>query len=221
MGAAGVKRAAPRRRQRRRNVSLKNYAAFFCTGARHRNRRDERLRVWVPGIRKPFGREYLHELAQVHHRDPVAYVLHDLEVVRDEEIGQTEALPQIRHQVQYLAAYREIQRRNRLVRDYEPGHERYRPGDPHPLALAAGELVRVTGGGVRGEADEANELRYPVRTLARVLQLAVHHEGLSYDVAYGHSRIQRGERVLKDYLHLPAQRSQPALGCPRYVAAVE
>ena len=36
------------------------------------------------------GRRDLDDLAEVHHRDPVADVAHDREVVRDEEVGQAE-----------------------------------------------------------------------------------------------------------------------------------
>ena len=65
------------------------------------------------------------------------------EVVRDHQVGQTELLLQLLEQVEDLRLDRHVQRRDRLVGDDEARFERDRAGDADPLALPAGELVRV------------------------------------------------------------------------------
>src|ERR1700730_11627031 len=62
----------------------------------------------------------------------------------------------------------------------------------------------------RPEANEAEHLHHPVRSFLRVTY-AVDKERLPYNVEQGHSRVQGGERILKDHLHLTPKGPQPAL----------
>ena len=58
----------------------------------HQRRRQQRLRVGCCGRLNRSSRVTgLHHLAEVHHRHPVAQVLHDREVVRDEQAGEAHA----------------------------------------------------------------------------------------------------------------------------------
>ena len=85
----------------------------------------------------------LDDAAEIHHRDAVGDVLHDLQVVADEEIGEVQPLLQVEQQVEDLAADRDVERGGRLVEDDDVGRDRDRAGDADALALAAAQLVRI------------------------------------------------------------------------------
>ena len=84
----------------------------------------------------------------------------DREVVRDEEVREIELPLQLLEQVDDLRLDRDIERRDRLVEDHEVRVDRERASDADALALAARELVRVAGGGVRREADDLEQLTH-------------------------------------------------------------
>ena len=99
----------------------------------------------------------LDDLAVVHHRDPVPQVADDGEVVGDEQVRHAGALLDLPEQVQHPRLGRQVQRRDRLVADDQPGVEGERAGDGDPLPLAAGELPRQPVGRRRsaGRPDRA------------------------------------------------------------------
>ena len=75
------------------------------------------------------------------------------------------------------------------------------PGDSHPLALAAAELMRVPGPVVGFEAHRFHEFGDTVLDF-RTLCHFVHQERFADDLADGHSRVERRVGVLKDDLHV-------------------
>ena len=77
-------------------------------------------------------------------RYAVAHVLHDGQVVGDEEVGQAQPLLQVVEQVDDLGLDRDVQGRDRFVADEDGGLGSQRPGHPDALALPPGELVRET-----------------------------------------------------------------------------
>ena len=100
----------------------------------------------------------LDDLAEVHHRDAVAEVLDDGEVVGDEQDREAEPQLEVAQQVEDLRADRHVERRHRFVGDEELRFDGERPGDADALALAAAELVREATGEARVEADEVEHL---------------------------------------------------------------
>src|SRR5207245_1408655 len=118
MGAAWMKAAGGRRRDRVRRLALddRSLARAVLLRVRDRDRGQERLRVGVDrlDIQLLPGR-YLNQLAEVHDRDAVGYVAHDREVVSDEHVAETEAVLEVVEQVDDLRLDRNIQRRDRLV----------------------------------------------------------------------------------------------------------
>ena len=113
-------------------------------------------------------RARLHDLPAVHHADAVGGAGDHAEVVRDQDDGHTEPNLQLAHKLQDLGLNRHVERRGRLVgyEDLRVAGEGY--GDYHPLAHAAGELVRVLPETVLGvrDADELEQLHGPLRRLA-------------------------------------------------------
>jgi hypothetical protein len=55
-----------------------------------------------------FGVGLLHDLAHVHDSNPVRDVLHNTEIMRDEQIREVEFLLQILKEVEDLGLYRDI-----------------------------------------------------------------------------------------------------------------
>ena len=157
------------------------------------------------------GGRRLDDASDVHHRHALADVLDHRQVVRDEEHGEAERVLQLEEQVEDLRLDRHVEGRHRLVGDDEPRVERERARDADPLALAAGERVRVALHVLRPQADQPQQLDHAVGPLLRRAH-AVHQERLADDVEERHPRVERGERVLEDHLHLPAQHAQLVLG---------
>src|SRR4029077_14809295 len=82
------------------------------------------------------------------------------------------------------------------------------------LALPARELVRVAIGEVRVEADQTQQLLHPDVPVSGAADAKV-VQRLLEDVPDRHARVEGGERVLEDHLHLPpdpAQASSAQLG---------
>ena len=83
------------------------------------------------------------DLAEIHHRHPVRDVADHGEVVRHKEIGEAIALLQVSQQIDDLGLDGDIQGRDRLVAHHKRRLHGQGPGNANPLALPAGELVRV------------------------------------------------------------------------------
>ena len=123
---------------------------------------EQRLGVGVDrlGVERLGGRD-LHQLAQVHDRDPVGDVADHAEVVGHEQVGQLELVLQVVEQVHDLRLDRDVERGHRLVQHDHPRLERQSARDADALALAAGELVREPARVLGREARRARAARRP------------------------------------------------------------
>ena len=146
-------------------------------------------------------------MAEVHDRDAVRDLPDDREVVGDEEVGDPELALEVPEQVEDLGLDRDVERRDRLVADDQLRPQRDRPGDPDPLALAAGELVRVAVVVLRVQADPLHQLQDGWPEPARGLDLLDLERGAD-DPANGVARVQGVVRILEDHLRLAADRQQ-------------
>ena len=138
-----------------------------------RGRADDRL-----------GRADLHDLAEVHDRDPVGDDPGQRQVVGDEQVGQAALATQVEHQPQELGPDRDVEHRHRLVGDDDLRVHDQRTGDDDALALAAGQLVRVAEGEV-GWPAAARPIRAPRRPSLRARSRVadpVHDERLGDEV---------------------------------------
>ena len=159
------------------------------------------------------------DLAQIHHGDAAADVLDHGKIVGDEQIGQMLLALQVHHQVDHLRADRDVERGDRLVGDDQLGVERERAGDADALALPAGELMREARHLRGGKPDQLEQLGDALA--ASGLRQPVNLQRLADDVPRRHARIERGERILKDDLHLAPVRPQLALAQMRDVTAAD
>ena len=122
------------------------------------NRGKQLARVVVSGIGKEFrGRAGLDDPALPHHREPVAYLGGDMQIVCDEQHRQVESFLEGFEKIENLRLDGDVESRNGLVGDQHVGFERQRPGDPDPLPLPARELVRAAAGVARIESDKRQQ----------------------------------------------------------------
>ena len=91
------------------------------------------------------------------------------------------------------------------------GSQRQRPGDQHPLPLAAGQLVRVAqeqplGRSQPGRRQRVGHLLLLAAPAGSVVGHPVQPQPLGDRVVDGVPRVQRAGRVLEDHLHPAAER---------------
>src|SRR5690606_26226421 len=142
-GAAGVEVAALWRVRRVGDLTRQSLEGGALVGIWYRHGLHERRGVRVKRApEQVVGGGKLDDLADVHDRDAVAYVLDDAEVVGDEQVREVEAPLQVEQQVEYLSLNRNVERRDSLVGDHQTRLEREGAGYNDPLPLAATERVR-------------------------------------------------------------------------------
>ncbi len=163
----------------------------------------------------------LDDAACLHHGDRVAKPRDGGDVVRDEKQAQAEALPERGEEIEDLELERGIERRDCLIEDQERGFQREGAGDRHPLALPAGELVRIAAEEalIQAHRGERFSRELPSRLLAR--GLALESQTLGDDLGDGHPRIEAGAWVLKDDLQVPPQWPPGRGGQPRELSTLE
>ena len=106
------------------------------------------------------GSRYLLQPAIVHDADPVRHGQGLFLVMRDEQRGGAQPLLQGADLLTQLQPDLGVQRGQRLVEEQDPGLDGQRPGQRHPLLLAAGQLVRVLLA-LGGQADHVEQAGGP------------------------------------------------------------
>ena len=173
-----------------------------------RNRRQQRARVGMARLREQHVlRRYLDDLPEIHHRHAVRHVLHHRQIVRDEQIRQTQPRLQVLQQIDHLRLDRHIERGHRFIAHHQRRLDGKRARDADALALPAGELMRISLRMVRCQPDQSEQLVHP-RTPCHAVADTVHDQRLLQDLAHGHARVQRGKRILEYDLHPTAQTAQ-------------
>ena len=151
------------------------------------------------------GQAFLDHAAVLHHHHAVGDLGHDAEVMGDEQHAGVAPLAQLLDQFQDLRLRGDVERRGRLVRDEQHGIQHERRRDHDPLALAAGELMRIdVDQAVRlGQAHGLHHLEHALAPRSVVL-IGVDGEHLGDLVADTHHRIERRHRLLEDHRHAVA-----------------
>src|SRR5215212_251217 len=101
----------------------------------------------------------------------------------DEQVGELQLLAQLLEQVVDLGLNGNVQSRNGLVADDEVRGRGERSGNPDPLTLAPGELVRVSIPKGRVQANLGHEVSDAAPLLGFVGRHAVNAQGASNDLA--------------------------------------
>ena len=156
---------------------------------------------------------------EIHHRHAGGNVLHNGEIVRDEDVREPQTPLQIAQQIDHLRLDRNVQGRDRFVADDETRLDRERAGDADALTLAAGEFVRITGRVLRRESDQSEQLRHP--GLGPRVCEAVQRQRFAQRLSHGHPWIERRVRVLENDLHEAPLRAQLAMRKGKDIAVLE
>ena len=157
------------------------------------------------------GRTDLAELAEVHHRDAIAHVLHDREVVGDEHHRELVARLHVLEQVEDLRLHRHVERGHRLVADDQLGlgdrsAARWRcAGTGRRRTRAAAAAARSSG-----SRPTVASISSTFSRAGRLVADLPDVEALGDDVADLAPRVERRDRVLEDHLHPRADPAQVA-----------
>ena len=201
-GAARMK-AAPRGRvDRVRRVALQQRGLGAVVGIERRHRGEQRPGIGMGRrVEHRVGRADLGDPTEIHHHHPVGDEAHDIQVVADEDVGQAELGLEVEEQVKHLRLHGLVQRRHGLVEQHQPRLQGERPGDVHPLALAAGDLVRVAAGeAFRLQADAGEKRAGALHRFPAGDAVDLRAEGDR--LLDGHARIERRVAVLEHHLDL-------------------
>ena len=136
------------------------------------------------------GFAQFHDLAQVHHRDAVADMANDSDVVRDEKHRKIELLLKCQQQIEYLGLHGYIERRDRLVGDEKTRLGGQSAGDGNPLTLSPAECMGKSTLVRRSQPDHLQQFAHAVvdgPSLGHLMK----HKRLADDVANVHARVQR------------------------------
>ena len=218
-GAAGHERAAGQfaAQVRRRAGDPREHAARAVQAG---ERAEQPAGVGMGGAAAQLvGRRGLDDLPGVHDHHPVGDLQQQRQVVGDEEDREAQPLLELEDLAQDLALDHDVQPRGGLVHDHDLGLDGQGHRDHHPLAHAAGELVRVAAHTRGRDPDEVEHLDGPGAQLllgcGRVGAQRV--EQLLADPQH---RIERVHRALEDDGDLaPAQRAQLRRGGAQHVEA--
>src|SRR3989449_3333993 len=138
--AAGMEAAAGREGRKIRRLARDTVERLL--DAELRDRVQQRLGIGMPGaVEQATHRLHLHDLAGVHHRDLVAHLGDDPEVVRDEDQRDAGRALEILQQIQVLELDGDVEVGGRLVGDDDPRAPRLGDGADDALAHAAAHLV--------------------------------------------------------------------------------
>ena len=152
------------------------------------------------------GRPDLDDFAQAHHRDPVANLGCDIEVMGDEQHRQPQPRFQCLGQRQHLSLDRDVKRRHRFVGHQHIGVERQRARNADPLPLPAREFMREALRRARVEANQRQQFVGTRKCLCR--RDAMGDRPVGDDPPNAATRIERGEWVLEHHLDMLASDPQ-------------
>ncbi len=203
--AARMEMAARGRRQGGGDLAFEFRHHHLRLGVGHRRGVAQHARIGMQRIVEDRGhRAFLDDPAQIHDGDAAAEMTDHAQVVGDEDEAQLAPLLQPAQQHQDLRLDRDVERRNRLVRDDQLRLQHERAGDADALALAAAELVRIFVGGIAGHADLSKHGAHGRRDLAPGAT-AMHGHRLRQGLADRAARVEGGIGILEHDLHLAAQ----------------
>ena len=142
----------------------------------------------------------LHDLAGVHHVDPVGVAGHDPQVVGDDDDRRPQVAGQLGEQFQDLGLDGHVQGGGRLVGQEQLGVAGEGHGDHHPLAHAARELVGIVvdAGLGLGDAHHLHQLDGAAGGGGAV-HLQVQLQALGDLAADGEDGVEGGHGLLEDH----------------------
>jgi hypothetical protein len=144
---------------------------------------------------------HLHHLSHIHHGNAITDMFDDSKVMGDEKISETQLISQVHQEVQDLCLDRNIQSRDRFIRNDEIRIEGNCPGNADSLTLSTAELVGIAEGILGMEANPLKELGDP-SSLLFALSHSMNFQTFPDNFFNLHPRVKGFIRILKDKLHV-------------------
>ena len=179
----------------------------ILVGAGQRDRAEQPLRIGMAHpVEDVLDRAGLHRLARIHHRDAVAGLQDQAEIVRDEDHRGAELLAEPLDQLDDAGLDGHVERRGRLVEQEQRRLRQQRHGDDDALLLAAGKLVRIGAHHALRIGQPHRASPFPARACRppRLRHLLVDQRHFHQLLADLHRRVQAGHRLLVDHGDLVA-----------------
>ena len=136
----------------------------------------------------------------------VGYLLHNSQVVGDEQEGQPAAGLQFLQEFQQLRLYGYIKGTDRFIADEEFGFNRQGPGQQEPLALAAAQLNRVAVDRCMGQVDSLQQIPDAGQEFLSVEIREMQQQWLGEELPGIQSGIQGLPWILEDQLNALPER---------------
>ena len=167
-----------------------------------------------------FAGALLHHAAEVHDLDAIGETAHNIEVMGNHDVRETEIPLQVLQQVDDLRLHRHVERRHGLVTDDHARLHHDGTSDANALTLTAGKLVREAVVVLGIEPHALHCLLDPALTVGRRAD-AVDVERLLHRLADAHARVERRDRVLEDHRDLATEVGETSTFAPGDVLAHE
>src|SRR5437764_7755182 len=165
------------------------------------------------------ARSTLDGLPGIHDKRILSKVTGTGDIMRDEEQGKPLLVFEAQQQVQHIETDRDIQHRDRFVGQQHLWSRGQGTRNSHTLALSAAQLMRVLRdellGRTQTDAIEQSQHLFPL--FSRSVYMTMQPQWSTQVIADVMHRVERGEWVLEDYLHMAAISAQvgPSLDIDR------
>jgi hypothetical protein len=171
----------------------------------------------VLGIQGRTGHDF-NNLARIHNGQAAGQVGYQAQIMGYQHISEGKLFFKAQEQIDDLGLDGHIQGAYRLIGQKQAGAQGQGPGNADTLALSSAELVRVKPGLFRGQTHRLQE---KIHFLSQTFSFFVNNERFAQNVPHRHPGIQRGDRVLENYLHSGPQSAQAGSGKGAQILAVE
>jgi hypothetical protein len=145
----------------------------------------------------------LDDLAEIHDGRALGDAAYHVEIVADQQIGEAKVALQVEQQIEELALDRYVEPGGRLVRDDDLGTHHERASDADAASLSSRDLMRKLREHVGRQAEALQDV-VELLTGLRAWQ-RMNGDRLLQRAADRHPRRQRGDRILQQQLHAPAE----------------
>ena len=142
----------------------------------------------------------LHDLARIHHGDPVGHLGHYAQIMGNEQYGGPSLLLQVVHQIQDLRLHRHVQGGGGLVGKENLGIAGHSHGNHDPLTLTTGHGMGVA----LCHQLRVGQAHLPQQLCRNLLGLLAGHplmaqNTLAHLPSHPHGWVQAGHRILKNH----------------------
>src|SRR5436305_3932036 len=152
------------------------------------------------------ARSSLDGLPGIHNKRILGKVARAGDIMRDEEQGKPLLVFEAQQQVQHIETDRDIQHGDRFVGQQHFWSRCQSTRDSHTLALPAAQLMRVLRDELLGrtQADAIEQRQHLFPLFSGSVCMTMQPQWSTQVIADVMHRVERGEWVLEDYLHMAA-----------------